>query len=241
MSPATERERVDLRLGSSTVRCIRHGPEDAELLLVNLHQDEKAAGTAGLRLMSACRGRLIYFEAGGTRRISFELEGRELEIDPNRIFSSPGITATLAKHNQHIPAGAAAAVAGFAAAYRELLALERARAVIALHNTRDDYSVHSYEAGGPEARNAAALCIGPDRHRHDFFLVTEAQVYEALRGLGFNVVLQHPNAVDDGSLSVLCKQLDLPYVNIEARFDAVDEQTTMLREVLDILQLPIDD
>ena len=93
-----------------------------------------------------------------------------------------------------------------------------------------------YAAGGEEASNAASVSIEPGQHRHDFFLVTQSEVFAGLRERGFNAVLQHPCAADDGSLSVHCKRLEIPYVNVEARFEAADAQTRMLRVALDVIQ-----
>lgn len=50
-----------------------------------------------------------------------------------------------------------------------------------------------------------------------FFLVTEAGDFDALRTLGFNVVLQPVRTADDGSLSVWAARNRVRYFNAEAQ------------------------
>ena len=109
--------------------------------------------------------------------------------------------------------------------------IDSAAAVLALHNTGDDYSVLAYEDGGAEVKTAAEVHIEPKQHRHDFFLVTQRRIFEALVARGFSAILQAPDIADDGSLSVYCAERDIPYVNVEARHGEVEAQAEMLRQV----------
>jgi hypothetical protein len=106
---------------------------------------------------------------------------------------------------------------------------------VALHNTGDDYCIHSYVEGGEESAWSDAVHLGADQHRHDFFLVTARSHFEALAAAGYNVVFERlDDALDDGSLSVYCARRGLPYINCEARYEAAAFQQEMLRTALEI-------
>lgn len=225
-----------LSAGDSSIACLRYGDPDSAIVLVNLHQDERTSIEVGVAHVKAGPGRFYRFDAGGERTIEAEVSGRRVRFDPNRIFSSRGVVATLEKFNVDATPAAVGAVGDFAAAFIGLLAVSSAELVVALHNTDDDYSIHSYEAGGDEAHNAERLHIEPDQHRHDFFFVTDARLFEGLKECGRNVVLQATETLeDDGSLSVLCAQQAVRYVNIEACKGAFDVQQAMLRDLFRVV------
>jgi hypothetical protein len=55
-----------------------------------------------------------------------------------------------------------------------------------------------------------------------------------LQQAGFSAVLQSRTPTDDGSLSVWYQQRDRPYVNVEARYSALEEQRRMLLSVAEM-------
>ena len=113
------------------------------------------------------------------------------------------------------------------------LRVDTAELVLALHNTGDDYCIHSYAEGGEESAWTEALHLGADQHRHDFFLVTARSHFDALAAAGYNVVFERlEDSLDDGSLSVYCARRAIPYINCEARHDAPEFQQKMLRVAL---------
>lgn len=230
--------RTTLEIGETQVSLWRHGRRNARRLFVNLHQNERTSLEAGRLLLGERSFRLYHFETGGNRRIRFELHSTAFEFDPNRIFSRTGVECTLSRHNGAVPPAAVTALCRFAGAYTRALAIEQARAVVALHNTCDDYNVLAFLPGGNQAAVAAEVHIENPRHLHDFFYVSERAAFEALGARGSNVVLQAPPDRldnDDGSLSIYCARRHVPYINVEAHPDDVEKQVTMLRELWEIL------
>lgn len=253
-----------LKAGDTPITCVGYGPPEAAVLFVNLHENESTSVQAAQRVADTCPARLFRFDAGGQRRITFRLGNDEYSFDPNRIFSATGVAATLAKPvdapaslrdrqltrmrhfvtasrqlastGAEVPEQVEAAVAAFATELTLLWEIDSAAAVLALHNTGDDYSVLAYTDGGADAASAADVHIEPEQHRHDFFFVSQRRIFEGLVARGFSVILQAPNIVDDGSLSVYCAERDIPYVNVEARYGQIELQSEMLQQVYPLLR-----
>jgi len=234
MLPSEELSPVELYLGDTPIRCRRYGDRDAPLLFVNLHENERAAVDAAHRAL-APDDLLVYFEAGGERWLRFAVGSESFAVDPNRIFSPAGVRASLLHCCGRAPEPAVEAVLRFAASLLASWSVEKRAAVVALHNTGDDYSILAYRPGGSEAHNAADLQVVAQQHRHDFFLVTNTRDFARLRPLGFNLV-QEAAGNDDGSLSTYCAGRGVPYFNIEARFDAAEFQATMIDALCSVLR-----
>lgn len=228
--------RSTLRVGDTPIACVGYGPLQAAVLFVNLHENESTSVQAALSQSDACPARLFRFDAGGQRRITFRLDNDEYSFDPNRIFSAVGVAATLRKYRPEVSEQVEAAVAAFATELTQVWEIDSAAAVLTLHNTGDDYSVLAYADGGTDAASAAEVHIEPEQHRHDFFFVSQRRIFEGLVARGFNVVLQRPAVVDDGSLSVYCAERNIPYVNVEARHGQIEPQAEMLRQVYPLLR-----
>src|SRR3546814_2746703 len=77
---------------------------------------------------------------------------------------------------------------------------------------------------------AAKVHINPRLDIDDFVFVTDPWIVDYLKGKNINVVLQSPDAPNDGSLSVYAAMLGIPYVNIEVQ----DGHLRQHRELIDI-------
>jgi hypothetical protein len=244
MSPCLARQdaeikmvRRQLRLGETAVDVVvseRPGPKH---LFCNLHDDENTSVEAGLVALRRSGGRLVELQHGGPRHIAFRLDGGEFVVDPNRIFTAEGARRTLAKLSRRT-IEAERAVERFAKDLLAVYAIERADVVIALHNnTEGQYSALSYEKGGVFAADASAVFIKDGSDPDDFFFVTEAAVFDALRHRGYNVVLQDNRRVtDDGSLSVYCGRAGVRYINVEAQNGHLEQQVAMIRALQGVLE-----
>ncbi len=199
---------------------------------IHVHRNELAAVAAARSVVESGVGHLFSFAGDPERCLTFSTGGDMFRFDPNRIFSDPGIESTLMIKSGAAPEVAIAAVRSFRTQLLALWRMEAAPAVIAVHNTRDDYSIRSYLTGGSEAPNAADVFVKPELHQHDFFFVTTPADFNHLRDAGFNVALQATSPVDDGSMSVYCARRGIRYINVEARFDAVDAQRKMIAAAL---------
>ena len=228
-----------IRIGETEIGVATIDRPGARYVYINLHDDENTSVEAVQDVLKGFGGRLVELRHGGVRIVAFKLQGKEYRVDPNRIFTPAGVRATLARQSQYSE-NAAHAVKRFAEELLMLYRIDRADALIALHNnTPGMYSALSYAAGGRYARDAEEVSIRDDTDPDDFFFVTERTVFDALKRRGYNVVLQDNRRVtNDGSLSVYCGKTNVRYVNIEAEHGHRQEQTQMvldLKLVLDKL------
>lgn len=225
---------VLVALGRSAVRLDISGTDDARHVFVSLHENERTSVRAARALLATRQdSRLIELCGQGRRHVVFWIGLRPYLFDPNRIFSDPGIEATLRYHGA-CSAAAHVAVAGLRDAIVAALQPERTTLIVALHNNGiGHYTIDSYRPGGTHASQAQAVHVGAGADAGDFFLVNQSSACEALRDSGFGVVLQRPDAADDGSLSQRFVDARPLYVNVEARHGHLAEQRQMLATVLD--------
>ncbi len=233
-----DEQRIPVSVGSSTVDVVVHTSEEPGLTYLNLHDDENTAVGAARYALEHFGGRLIELQHTGERNVRFSLGDTSYAFDPNRIFTANGIDSTLARHGASSRA-AADAVASFADTVLSVLDLESLSTVVTVHNNSDErYSARSYMDDGPNARDARFVHIAAGSDADDFFFVTTQGLYDDLREAGFNVVMQDNALVtDDGSLSVLCGKLDIPYVNAEAQHGHLEEQQKMLAYLHELLAM----
>jgi hypothetical protein len=224
--------KVPFNVGETEIHAMVHQHLIPFPTMINVHDDEDTSVKAGINSVERQGGRVIELVHSGARLIKFKLLGGEYQFDPNRMFSDPGIEATLRKEGAFTPE-AQTAVKAFAHAFLEKFGIEREPVIIALHNTVDGlFSVESFAPDGEYGADISDFHITAQRSRFDFFYVTDQVFFDYLRDRDFNVVLQNNMAVkDDGSLSVHCAKLGIPYVNIEAEMTHFEEQMKMVSVV----------
>lgn len=237
LEPAVDfkRENLTLKLGESEFQAIVNRGKTLKPVYFNMHDDENTSVEAAKWVADKVGGTVIELKHSGDRLINFRLKNKSYKIDPNRIFTSVGISKTLKKYGGTSPE-AEAEVDKFA---KKLIAdfLKQTDVVIALHNnTNNQYSAKSYEKGGEFEKDAAQVFIDPANDIDDFFFVTEEKHFDKIKEKGFNVVLQdNRNVTDDGSLSVYCGNEKITYINIEAEHGHRAEQIKMLEALREIL------
>lgn len=210
--------------------------EPVRVAFISVHDDEDTAVEAARDVLRDCGGRLLELRHTGAREIAFTLGGTQHRVDPNRIFTPAGRRATLeALSAWSQPADDV--VAAFADELLSTLAVDDVDLVVAIHNnTPDRYTAATYAPGGPLAADAARVSLRPGGDPDDFFFVTDANLFAALADRGHSVILQNEATVaDDGSLSVWCGRMGIPYVNVEAEHGHRTEQAAMLRDLLDAI------
>ena len=221
-------------LGRTTVHLVVSERAPGDLSFVSVHEDEHTAVTAARQLLAQHPGRLVELRSGGRRLVTFWLGATPHVVDPNRIFTDAGIERSLRRYGSYTRA-AHQAVAGLREAILGLLPPRRGAPVVALHNNAArDYTLDQYRPGGTHASDAETVVVNPRQTSAAFFLVTTSRLFECLRATGYNVVLQSRSPADDGSLSVWFQQHARPYITVEARHGALDEQFRMLETVLDV-------
>jgi hypothetical protein len=225
-----------VRIGETEIGVAITEKPGSQYVFANLHDDESTSVDAVQDVLNRSGGRLVELRHTGKRLVVFNLKGREFRVDPNRIFTPAGARKTLERQSTYSDE-AAVAVKRFAEELLNIYRIDRATAVIALHNnTPGTYSALSYATGGKYAHDAEDVFVRNGSDPDDFFFVTERAVFDALKRKGYNVVLQDNRQVtDDGSLSVYCGKSNVRYVNVEADPGHRQEQTQMLLDLKLIL------
>lgn len=218
-------------LGNATINIAVSG-RSGGLTFFAPHQNETTAVSAARSVIAKKGGWLIQLMHGGGRNISFTLGGKKCVFDPNRMFTSAGLTKTLRDLSPGCPPQATPLVAGFAKAVLGEIKKHPAFGrgiVVAIHNNTDGggLSVLTYRGG----RDASQVFVSPTKDPDDFFLVTHSGVFSTIKAAGYNVVLQAGGATNDGSLSVYAAGAGLGYVNVEAQQGHLAEQTKMLDDL----------
>lgn len=220
-------------LGKTRIQLETHGSDQAEIVFVNLHENEKTSVHAVRDLIAPSLHRIIKLHFEQQRLINFSLNGMRFTFDPNRIFSHAGIKRTLHYYGHYTPE-AHEAVSRLREAILGEIRPERTRLLVALHNNAGSgYSIDDYLDRGPYASETLAVHPHPQKNSSDFFLVTQRAVFDAMKSSGFGVVLQNTNVQDDGSLSFYFRDASLVYINVEARHGHLREQRRMLEFLLE--------
>lgn len=212
--------------------------DSSNVVFVNIHENESTSAEAWRQLMKTGRHYgLVELQQEKMRLVSFTHEGRKYRIDPNRIYTGSGVTASLKKYNKNHSAPVFNKVNQLALFITSAF-VDNKKLVVALHNnTNENYSVRSYLPNGEEAVNAAEVHLNGQQDEDDFFYTTEKAYFDFFKEKNYNVVWQNnTNATDDGSLSVYCAQNKIPYINVEAETGHLAEQSKMLETVLELIR-----
>ena len=89
-------------LGSSNfpIKLTQYGRKE-DLVFINLHDDEFTAVEAIKKILEQEGGLLIEIENKGKRDLKFKIGNTFYTVDPNRIFSREGITASLKEKSRY--------------------------------------------------------------------------------------------------------------------------------------------
>jgi len=227
-----------IELGDSLVRLESENyTSKNEVLFINIHENEVTSVNALRAFNVDEKYPFVWLNHNATRRVFFNCDTLVFSVDPNRIFSHEGIAATLAYDS--ISNRKAEKMAKSLA--REILKyVHRAEWVISLHNnTPDNYSILSYLPGGDESANTKDIYINDSMDADDFIYTTDLSLFNQLKVQQINVILQdNEHCVNDGSLSVYCGMKAIPYANVEAEDGHLEEQTRLIRIIVDIIEGP---
>lgn len=231
----TERN-YQFKLGSTIVlvKTFQYGPKK-DNVFIHLHDDETTAVETAKMVLEEQGGLLIKIENNNERLISFELNKRKYKFDPNRIFTSAGVFATLKKFNRSFTNSSVRQVQKFGSFVLNKVP-KNTSTVIAVHNNDEGrLSIYSYARGGDYEKDAAKVNVSGEHDPDNFFLTTDRSIYKKLSDKKYNIVLQNnKKAKDDGSLSIYYGRKNKSYVNVEAENGMIDEQNEMVRILLPI-------
>jgi hypothetical protein len=207
---------------------------DLNLAFLNLHENENTSVVAVRSFLLFNGGSLVKFSKGNTRLVEFQMESNNYAIDPNRMFTSEGIQASLAQYSTYTPE-AAAEVSKLADFLLDIYDFDHQSTVLALHDNGGTYGANSYLPGQTYENDAAAVNIVDGTNPSDFFYVVDPVYYESLKVAGYNIVLQDNTTVtNDGSLSYFAGVKGKAYVNFEAQaeYTAIGEQVVIQLDMI---------
>jgi hypothetical protein len=211
-------------------------PCNDSIIFINLHDNENTSIEAAEEFLTDFGGTLIQLKHTGKRLIDFFHNNQSFSFDPNRMFSPIGRKTSLQKlGGYHIEAAQEAK--NFADDLLQTF-IDNKKLVVALHNNTEEgtLTITSFMKGQPEAKSATLVYQNPDMDPDDFILTTERNIYDSIKEKKINVVLQKKNAPDDGSLSIYAVKKNIPYINVEAQQDHVEEQLQMFEAIKDIIE-----
>lgn len=231
--PEVRRDSLGFQLNDSTITIIKHVYGHDSIRFLSVHDDENTGTEAALEFMNEHGGSLVELEYGGERNIKFNLKSSvdKCIFDPNGMFTDTGAHRTLDKHARVTPESVKA-IRSLGEKVLETYNYDSLGYVITLHNNTEGlYSIRYYLPGKTLETAASEVHINPELDIDDFVFVTEPYFFEYLKKKDVNVVLQSPDAPNDGSLSVYAAMQGVPYVNIEVQDGHLAEH----RELIDIV------
>jgi hypothetical protein len=248
-----------VRLGDDSVHLKVFSTPGLQRVYAHVHENEEAALAAGKRILAETGGKLITLRhsfAGPTNRnIRFNYRQTQYEFDPNRIYTAndsvleSGIRVVKGrgKVNQEVK--------GLVRNLADTIwsELRNFPLIVAIHNNKntppavknlwffwcqsiaESFNVTSYVMRSDFASDSNKSCediyINPRINNSEFFIVTQRNDFIDFFQKRYNVVLQNPTPVDDGSMSVFATQHGIRYINSEAKMGRMEEQLAMLRLV----------
>jgi hypothetical protein len=219
-------------LGSTQVAVqVSHFGDRKNIVMLNLHDNEITSVEAARNILQQSGGVLVNINNNYERLVSFTLKGKTYQFDPNRMFTRIGIMADLFEQNKVCNQAAVRAIEGFAKFV--LSKIPRTSTLIALHNNdHNNFSIYSYLKDEDLKKDVQAVYCNESHDVDNFFLTTDRKLFNQMRESGYNVILQHRKAADDGSLSVFYGRRNKSYVNVEAETGQVKQQEQMIGRVV---------
>jgi len=212
-----------------------HRPDNHRLMFLVIHDDENTSTRVAYSAMDDFGASLVEMKNDGKYHFTLYADSLAYIFNPNRIFSLNGIEGTLAQMGPCTPE-VVEKISHFSGQVAGAFFYEP-EFIVALHNNRNGgFSIESYLSDSLLMLVADEVFVNPEKDPDDFFYVIDPYHYEVLSKKGFNVILQTQKPFeDDGSLSVWCARLGVPYINVEAEHGRDDEQMLMLEAIRELL------
>ncbi len=227
-----KKEVEKFQIGDTKVKILVFKKGKSDTVYFAPHGDESNAFKAGVKAVNKNGGTFIMLPNHGVRVVVFKLGSRKYAFDANRCFSDEGIKLSLEKWGKirndcdGYSEEAHEAIKPFADFLKKKF---DSKVVIGVHGNTDGAYVTE------EEMNAADSYWNPDMDKDDFFLVLRREHFDYLKEKKMNVILESEDVDDDGSLSLYCRANCIPYINVEAQYEHVNEQMLMLKEARKML------
>ncbi|MDH3529270.1 MAG: hypothetical protein OEQ28_06870 [Acidobacteriota bacterium] len=247
---------------------------DHTLKFVSLHHDEQTGLKVAKEVIGQRGGELFELVSNRNgqpaRHLYFKYNNHEYRIDPNRFFTSAGVTKDVRRRNcfDVVTEGErresacdwgrpvfedffvlVPEVLRFSRELLEMIKPAEKGALVSVHNNSDrGFSLGSYTHGGQEWRSSEKGLFFGKEDLDNFFLVTNEALFRKLLGhkpetWDFNIALQKkPPNPDDGSLSIYSGRHGWNYILVEAETNSgAERQRQMIERLVDVYELTGDE
>ncbi len=248
-----------IRLGEDSVRIKVYSKPGRNRVYLHVHENEEAALAAGRLMLERNGGKLVTLahtpNRPFNRNVRFKHKQTMYEFDPNRIYtpndSVLDSSIRIVKGRGKVTPEVRNMVRSLAdSIWHEISSFPL---IVAIHNNKntppmnqhywffwyqtfaESFNITSYVMRSDYASDSNKSCediyINPRINNSEFFIVTQREDFMDFFSKRYNVVLQNPNPVDDGSMSVFVNTHNIRYINAEAKMGRVAEQISMLELV----------
>lgn len=218
-----------LELSDRSIELVKYKYGAQKINFLAIHDDEDTGVKAAFDYIRLNGGSIIDCQYGGQRNFEFSYEGLNYQTDPNSIYSREGISTGLKKYGQ---ADEQIIVDQLAEVAKEILNFyqpARLGYIFTLHNNGDEgFGISSYLPGAELENVADSVHVNPMMDPDDLILVTERVLFSKLKKENVNVVLQHKEAEDDGSLSIYAMKNNIPYLNVEVQHGHLEDNLMLI-------------
>jgi hypothetical protein len=215
-------------LDDFAMNLVRYKYRTPNINFLAIHDNEDTGVKAAFEYIRFSGGMIIDPQYGGRRNYVFNHNGTHIDIDPNSIYTEAGIRQKLddagIDDDEVVDE-----LSKVSKVILNLYSPGKPEYIFTLHNNGDGgFGIPSYLEGYELEGTADSIHINFEMDPDDFILVTEIPLYNTLKKENVNVVLQSPEAPDDGSLSIYAMQNKIPYVNVEVQHGHQNEHLSLI-------------
>lgn len=209
----------------------------SNIIFIHLHDNEYTSMEVANEYLSTNGGRLVLLKNINERIVETVLGTNSYCFDPNRIYSSEGISASVLNWTNITHPVITSSIADFSRQFLHNF-IDTKKLIVSLHNNTDtNYSIVQVQNALLANQYSGKIYINPNMDEDDFILTTDSTIYNRVAAKNINVIYEHAQSItDDGSLSVYAGKRKIPYINIEAQHDHKAEQTALLYALDEIIK-----
>ncbi|UKT64061.1 hypothetical protein [Pedobacter mucosus] len=224
-----------LKIYDLNVTLVKYSFKPNGIKFLVVHDNEDTGVKAGFDYIRWSGGTLIDCQYGGVRDYTFTYMDDPYRIDPNAIYTEPGVNTRLKKDafsSNEVEKTIVAAGKQIVDFYDP----KKTGYFLTLHNNADGgFGISSYLPGYDLASTADSVYINFEMDGDDLIYVTEPRLFSSLKKANVNVILQSKFAENDGSLSVYAMQQNIPYINVEVQHGHQQENLRLIELAISTL------
>ncbi len=207
-----------IALNDLDINLVKYSYGKPKVSFLAIHDDEDTGVKAAFEYIQFNGGSIIDCQYGGTRNFKFSKDGFNFQTDPNSIYTQEGIIMGLVKYGNVDNDEVLRQLERTGNLILNYYNPKKLGYIFTLHNNADGgFGISSYLKGYELESAADSVYINFEMDSDDLILVTDLKLFNRLKQEKVNVILQSPDAPDDGSLSVYAMGKNIPYINVEVQ------------------------